>query len=154
MPRGEQEYYRIDWDKFSQKVIQDWQEQLKKKNIYDTGTLYRSFQYNFRVTNAMNQTLGRGAGLSEGAVTVPDKLAFSFPLYGIYVERGVGRGYTRGNTGDLLKFKGGRGRTRRWWYYNVFVRQRHRLGQLVAQQYGRAAAAQILTIEVKSISRQ
>ena len=120
----------------------------------ETGTLYRSFQYNFRVTNAMNQTLGRGAGLSEGAVTVPDKLAFSFPLYGIYVERGVGRGYTRGNTGDLLKFKGGRGRTRRWWYYNVFVRQRHRLGQLVAQQYGRAAAAQILTIEVKSISRQ
>lgn len=149
MARGDIENYRIDWDRFCQIVIERWQGKLREKDIYDTGTLYNSIEYGYRGANAINSTAGRGS------VTVPDTLAFSFPMYGIYVERGVGRGYAKGNGGNLVKFQGkGRGRERRWWYYNVFAQERKRLGELVCEAYGRAAMQQILTIEVKSISRK
>ena len=65
----------------------------------------------------------------------------------------VGRGYTRGNGGDLVKFKGtGRGRERRTWYYRIFAHERHRLGELVAEQYGRAAASMIHTLETHRLT--
>lgn len=155
MARGEApEYMSIDWDKFCQVVIERWQRMLLKKDIFDTGTLYRSFEYNYRAVNAANQVVGRGSGAAHGGVKVPDWVAFSFPMYGIYVEKGVGRGYTRGNTG-LVKFESrGRGRERRTWYYRIFANQRHRLGELVAEAYGRAAASMIHTLEVKTIGRK
>ncbi len=103
----------------------------------------------------MNQVVGRGSGTSHGGVKVPDWIAFSFPMYGIYVERGVGRGYSRGNGGELVKFEGrGRGRERRTWYYRIFVNQRSQLGKLVAKAYGKAAARSITSIEVKTIGRR
>ena len=74
------------------------------KGIYDTGTLYRSIEYGYRTVNSNNVAVGRGAGRIRTA-TVPDRMYFSFPMYGIYVEKGVGRGYDRGNTG-LVKFEG------------------------------------------------
>lgn len=153
MARGDTGYYNIDWDKFCQLVIEKWQKRLLDKGIFDTGNLYRSIEYNYRAVNAANQVTGRGSG--GGLVKVPDWIAFSFPMYGIYVEKGVGRGYSRGNGGTLVKFEGrGRGRERRTWYYRIFVHERHRLGELVAQAYGRAAASAIRTIEVKTIGRR
>jgi len=155
MARGDEEYLRINWDRFGEIVIERWQKKLLEKGIFDTGTLYRSIEYNYRAVNAMNQVVGRGSGTSHGGVKVPDWLAFSFPMYGIYVERGSGRGYTRGNGGDLVKFEGrGRGRERRTWYYRIFVNQRSQLGKLVAKAYGKAAARSITSIEVKSIGRR
>lgn len=146
MPRGDTTYY--DWDTFGAIVIERWQKKMLSKNIFDTGNLYRSIVYNYRGTNSLNQTVGRGSGATYGDITVPDWLAFSFPMYGIYVDRGVGRGYTRGNTG-LVKFKGkARGRERRTWYYRIFVNERHRLGEMVREAYGRAAASMIHTIEL------
>lgn len=153
MARGDTEYYNIDWDKFCQLVIEKWQKRLLDKGIFDTGNLYRSIEYNYRAVNAANQVIGRGSG--GGMAKVPDWLSFSFPMYGIYVEKGVGRGYSRGNGGTLVKFEGrGRGRERRTWYYRIFAHERHRLGELVAQAYGRAAASAIRTIEVKTIGRR
>lgn len=152
MARGDTEYLRVDWDRFCQLVIDKWQRKLLDKDIFDTGNLYRSIEYNYRTVNAMNQTVGRGGARAAGATKVPDMISFSFPMYGIYVERGVGRGYTRGNGGMLVKFEGkGRGRERRTWYYRIFAHERHRLGELVAEQYGRAAASMIHTIEIHSI---
>ena len=150
MARTDNEYLRVNWDRFGEIVIERWQKQLLKKDIFDTGTLYRSIEYNYRAVNAANQVVGRGSGESHGGVKVPDWVAFSFPMYGIYVEKGVGRGYTRGNGGNLVKFEG-RGRERRTWYYRIFANERHRLGELVAEVYGRAAASMIHTIEVKRI---
>ena len=150
--RGTADEFEVNWDKFGELVIKDWQEKLLEKKIYDTGNLYRSIEYGYRATNALGQIVGRGHGSEVKAGTVPDVFTFKFPLYGIYVERGVGRGYTRGNGGDLVKFKGtGRGRERRTWYYRIFANERHRLGELVAEQYGRAAASMIHTIEVKKL---
>ena len=105
---------RVNWDRFGEIVIERWQAKLIDKGIYDTGTLHNSIEYGYRATNALNQAIGRGHAAEVKAGTIPDSFTFAFPLYGIYVERGVGRGYTRGNGGDLVKFKGkGRGRERR-----------------------------------------
>ena len=150
--RGGTDDFRVNWDRFGEIVIEKWQEKLLDKGIYDTGNLYRSIEYGYRATNALNQVIGRGHAAEMKAGTVPDVFTFRFPLYGIYVEHGVGRGYTKGNGGNLVKFKGkGRGRERRTWYYRIFVHERHRLGELVAEQYGRAAAKMITSIEVRRL---
>ena len=150
--RGGTDDFRVNWDRFGEIVIEKWQEKLLDKDIYDTGNLYRSIEYGYRATNALNQVIGRGHAAEMKAGTVPDVFTFRFPLYGIYVEHGVGRGYTKGNGGNLVKFKGkGRGRERRTWYYRIFVQERHRLGELVAEQYGRAAAKMITSIEVRRL---
>ena len=150
--RGGTDDFRVNWDRFGELVVEKWQKQLLEKDIYDTGNLYRSIEYGYRATNALNQVIGRGHAAEMKAGTVPDVFTFRFPLYGIYVEHGVGRGYTKGNGGNLVKFKGkGRGRERRTWYYRIFVHERHRLGELVAEQYGRAAAKMITSIEVRRL---
>ena len=150
--RGGTDDFRVNWDRFGELVVEKWQKQLLDKDIYDTGNLYRSIEYGYRATNALNQVIGRGHAAEMKAGTVPDVFTFRFPLYGIYVEHGVGRGYTKGNGGNLVKFKGkGRGRERRTWYYRIFVHERHRLGELVAEQYGRAAAKMITSIEVRRL---
>ena len=150
--RGGTDDFRVNWDRFGELVVEQWQKQLLEKDIYDTGNLYRSIEYGYRATNALNQVIGRGHAAEMKAGTVPDVFTFRFPLYGIYVEHGVGRGYTKGNGGNLVKFKGkGRGRERRTWYYRIFVHERHRLGELVAEQYGRAAAKMITSIEVRRL---
>lgn len=151
--RNEPVEFEVDWDEFGRIVIERWQNKLLDKDIFDTGNLYRSIEYSYRASNALGQVVGRGQAAEVKAGTIPDEFTFSFPLYGIYVERGVGRGYTRGNGGDLVKFKGvGRGRERRTWYYRIFAHERHRLGELVAEQYGRAAASMIHTLEVHSLA--
>lgn len=151
--RGTADEFEVNWDKFGEIVIEKWQERLLEKDIYDTGNLYRSIEYGYRASNALGQIVGRGHASEVKAGTVPDVFSFRFPLYGIYVERGVGRGYTRGNGGDLVKFKGtGRSRERRTWYYRIFAHERHRLGELVAEQYGRAAASMIHTLETHRLT--
>ena len=151
--RGTADEFEVNWDKFGEIVIEKWQERLLEKDIYDTGNLYRSIEYGYRASNALGQIVGRGHASEVKAGTVPDVFTFKFPLYGIYVERGVGRGYTRGNGGDLVKFKGtGRSRERRTWYYSIFAHERHRLGELIAEQYGRAAASMIHTIETHRLT--
>lgn len=152
--RGGTDDMRVNWDRFGEIVIERWQAKLIDKGIYDTGTLHNSIEYDYRATNALNQVIGRGHAAEVKAGTIPDSFTFAFPLYGIYVERGVGRGYTRGKGGDLVKFKGkGRGRERRTWYYRIFANERHRLGELVAHAYGKAAASMIHTIEAHSIAK-
>lgn len=151
--RGNADEFRVNWDRFGEIVIEKWQKKLLEKDIYDTGNLYRSIEYGYRASNALGQVVGRGHASEVKAGTIPDVFTFRFPLYGIYVERGVGRGYTHGNGGDLVKFKGvGRGRVRRTWYYRIFAHERHRLGELVAEQYGRAAASMIHTIETHRLT--
>ena len=142
---GTQEQMEVDWDKFCQIVVERWQKKMMDKDIYDTGALYQSIVYNYRGVNAMNQTVMRGNAIKAG--TIPDFISFSFLKYGIYVEHGVGRGYTKGNTG-LVKFQGkGRGRERRTWFYRIFANERHRLGELVGKMYGEAARSMIHTID-------
>ena len=87
MPRGDATYY--DWDTFGAIVIERWQKKMLEKNIFDTGYLYRSIIYQYRKENAAKQVFSRGSGATYGEIGVPDYLSFTFPMYGIYVDRGV-----------------------------------------------------------------
>ena len=52
----------------------------------------------------------------------------------------------------MVKFKdAAREHEKRIWYYRIFAHERHRLGELVVEQYGRTAALMIHTIEVKNL---
>lgn len=140
MARGDEEYLRINWDRFGEIVIDRWQRKILERDVWDTGNLYHSLEYSWRGVNALNQVVGRGRG---GEVKIPDKVSFSFPLYGIYADRGAGRG-TR-----IKSHWRGRGHSQ--WFYATFAQERKRLGELVAEAYGRAAVSMIHTIETRSI---
>ena len=85
MARGDIKHYEVDWDKFCQFVIERWRNKIIERDVYDTGNLYRSLTYNYRGTNSLNQTVGRGSGAT---LKIPDMVSFSFPMYGIYADRG------------------------------------------------------------------
>ena len=69
-----------DWSKMMVKI---WTENILRLGIVDTGNLMRS--------------------LTGRVVTTTDhkEMIHEFAMYGIYVARGTGRGYTPGNPGDL-----------------------------------------------------
>ena len=71
-------------DAWTAKMIEIWQDRLDLMAVHDTGALRRSVQPN-------NVHID---GLSL-------EVSFSFLQYGIYVERGTGNGYKRGNDGKL-----------------------------------------------------
>lgn len=139
--RNEPIEFEVDWDEFGEIVIEKWQRKILERDVWDTGNLYHSLEYSWRGLNALNQVVGRGHG---GEVKIPDKVSFSFPLYGIYADRGAGRG-TR-----IKSHWRGRGHSQ--WFYATFAQERKRLGELVAEAYGRAAVSMIHTIEMHSLA--
>jgi len=61
-----------------------WRDRLAKYDVYHTGALLRS--------------------VTPGNVNVHDmqgSISFRFLQYGVYVDAGTGKGYTRGNDGNL-----------------------------------------------------
>lgn len=107
------EAYQRSW---AQMMTRIWSDRIRLHQAIDTGTLLRS--------------------ISQGTTTYGPRasLSFHFLDYGLYVDRGTGRGYTRGNGGDL-KFKGkayrqahnlGAERQRRPWFsvsWNISCRR-------------------------------
>ena len=82
-----------EWERgWTDMMVKIWQENMLRLKIFDTGRLY----------NRMTGTVTDASGL----VTI----CHQFLLYGIYVARGVGNGYRRGNSGkdddNGLKFLG------------------------------------------------
>lgn len=65
-------------------MVKIWQEKITRLGIIRTGALYRSLNYNIVGQNGRNR-----------------QIAHRFLLYGLYVENGTGRGYKRGNGGNL-----------------------------------------------------
>ncbi len=115
------------------KMAEIWRDRLDLLGVHDTGALRRSIQ--------------------KGQFTVNDAhadLAFRFLEYGIYVDLGVGNGYTHGNGGDL-EFLGavyrqehnlGKPRERKpWfnksWYISVEVLKSH-LASILGDQFSGA----------------
>lgn len=89
------------------KMVEIWRDRILLLGIRDTGSLYRSVQAGTMQWQGIEGTLG-----------------FRFLEYGIFVDAGTGRGYRRGNGGDL-KFLGrdyrkqhglGKPRERRRWF--------------------------------------
>lgn len=75
----------IDYEKFAQYTIERWQEQMNKVKIHGSGELYRSFAHHVYLD-------------ANGDL---QKIVYTFHFYGWYVDAGVGRGYDRGNGGNL-----------------------------------------------------
>ena len=123
MPEGNR--LDIDYDKFAQYTVERWQTRIAKMGIIDTGQLYRSFVWHvYRDSN--------------GDI---ERMVFTFKLYGWYVERGVGKGYRRGNGGNLefLANKSVKHRQKRRWYSPQMWHEMKRLAELVGKEYGEKA---------------
>ena len=66
------------------KMVEIWRDRIDAMNILDTGALR-----------------GSVAGKEFAIDEMGGQMAFQFLQYGIYVDLGTGKGYKRGNGGDL-----------------------------------------------------
>lgn len=86
--KTEEQLYRdvSDYQRaWTEMMVKIWQTRLTKLRAIRTGALHRS---------VMNSTLDVKQDLTS-------TIAFRFVYYGVYVDAGTGRGYLRGNGGDL-----------------------------------------------------
>ena len=108
------------WSDF---MVKMWQEKMLQfaPPVYDTGALSRSVQ----------------GVVHPGPVTT---IEHRFLEYGIYVARGVGNGYNRGNGGDLKFLKDWKTnphhRQKRDWFSKKYMYSLHRLNEFEAAYYG------------------
>ena len=108
------------WSDF---MVKMWQEKMLQfaPPVYDTGALSRSVQ----------------GVVHPGPVTT---IEHRFLEYGIYVARGVGNGYSRGNGGDLKFLKDWKTnphhRQKRDWFSKKYMYSLHRLNEFEAAYYG------------------
>ncbi len=134
----------VDLRKWAEIVIQRWVMRMGKIGFgpQSTGTLINSF-------DSLVPFLRMESGNDTAKVT------FAFLFYGYYWDEGVGRGYTRGNPGDLKSLadwseKGGAGhRKKHRWFNKIYWREVNQLSRLMADQYGEEAVKEM----VQSIER-
>lgn len=106
-------------------TLKIWKERIAELKVYDSGELL----------NSLLQTLVYNAGANEG------KVEFSFKLYGIFVDMGVGREVFKGNDGDLGFTPI---RKRKEWYSRVFYREVMRLREIIAEKFSEHIANTII----------
>ena len=120
MSEAEHSKWVQGWSDF---MVKMWQEKMLQfaPPVYDTGTLSRSVQ----------------GVVHPGPVTT---IEHRFLEYGIYVARGVGNGYSRGNGGDLKFLKDWKTnphhRQKRDWFSKKYMYSLHRLNEFEAAYYG------------------
>lgn len=108
-------------------VISKLKNNIDELDVRDLGNL----------DNSILHTLLVNAG------TDIDKIEFSFKLYGIYVDMGVGKELSRGNSGDL-EFAGEDGWTRptkrkpKEWFSRKYYGQVMKLREILIEKYSKA----------------
>lgn len=110
------------WAEITLKI---WRAKITELKIYETGELYESF------LNDLTVSAGNDVG----------KVEFSFKLYGIFVDMGVGREISKGNSGDLGFTPV---RKRKEWYSRIFYREVMILKDILKEKYGKAVVDQII----------
>lgn len=122
------------WEQaWTEMMVTIWRENIMRLGIVDTMRLHNTIRH--RVTDMGGQV----------------QIAHEFMLYGIYVARGVGKGYRRGNSGkddeNGLRFLNkeyrrahrlGKPRQRRDWFTPRYLSSIDVLTQVEAQLYGHA----------------
>lgn len=106
-------------------TLKIWQEKITELKVWETGALYESLE---------NTLLGM-------AGNDVDKIEFSFKLYGIFVDMGVGKEIFRGNDGDLGETPI---RKRKEWYSRIFYREVMRLREILMEKFGEEVARQVV----------
>ena len=120
MSEAEHSKWVQGWSDF---MVKMWQEKMLQfaPPVYDTGALSRSVQ----------------GVVHPGPVTT---IEHRFLGDGIYVARGVGNGYSRGNGGDLKFLKDWKTnphhRQKRDWFSKKYMYSLHRLNEFEAAYYG------------------
>lgn len=120
MSEAEHSKWVQGWSDF---MVKMWQEKMLQfaPPVYDTGALSRSVQ----------------GVVHTGPVTT---IEHRFLEYGIYVARGVGNGYSRGNGGDLKFLKDWKTnphhRQKRDWFSKKYMYSLHRLNEFETAYYG------------------
>ena len=123
-----------EWERgWAEMMVKIWRENILRLGIVDTGRLHNTLSG--RVTDMSGQI----------------SIAHEFMLYGIYVARGVGRGYRRGNSGkddeNGLQFLGksyrkahkmGKARKKREWFAKKYLRSIYVLSEVERDLYGEA----------------
>ena len=118
-----------DWERgWTDMMVNIWKENIIRLGIMDTMRLYNN------IDGAVQQV--------DGMVTI----SHQFMLYGIYVARGVGNGYKRGNPGDLYfldkqyrkQHKLGKPRKKRDWFARKYLRSIRVLSEVERDLYGNA----------------
>jgi hypothetical protein len=123
-------------DAWASIVISKWRQKLTAMKIGHTGNLFRSFYYHVH-----NNAQGN-----------PYLILFTFEKYGLYVDAGVGRGVSKGNSGNLEKYAHFSNQTKskvlnrekKRWFSSVYYREVKRLQEIVAQKYGDKASQEIV----------
>lgn len=102
-------------------VIKIWREKIMAFSppIWETGELFRSLKHEFE----------RQAGNDI------DKIEFAFKLYGQFVDMGVGREYSKANSGDVKSE-----RQPRPWFSSRFYREIMKLREMLVEEYGKSFA--------------
>ena len=108
-------------DAWARKMIDIWRDRMALLDVYRTGALFRS---------------PHAAAIARSGLDA--QMAFDFIRYGIYVDAGTGRGYTRGDDGKmqmrdkayrLARGLGKQRQKRRWfsvsWHISVSVLRDH-----------------------------
>lgn len=114
-------------DGWTEMMTTIWKERLIKMDAIDTGALRES------VAHSGTHSSGSGATIS-----------FDYLEYGIYVDAGTGKGYAKGNGGDLKflsathrhKHKLGKAREKKRWFSTSWSISRKVLADHLAQQMG------------------
>lgn len=122
------------WERgWADMMIKIWKENILRMGIVRTGALKNSLSYNI--------------GNATGQITI----AHQFLLYGIFVARGTGNGYRRGNSGkddeNGLQFLGksyrkahklGKPRQKREWWLPRYLSSVNVLTEVERSLYGEA----------------
>ena len=116
-------------------VIKIWHEKITELKVYDKGALEESLLREFLI-NA-------GSDI--------DKIEFSFKLYGIFVDMGVGREIFRGNDGDL-------GfnpiRKPKEWYSRKYYGQIMKLREILMERYSKAITYSLINTMTESFDQR
>lgn len=106
-------------------TLKIWRNKITELKAWDTGSLYESLE------NALFTAAGNDV----------NKVEFSFNLYGIFVDMGVGKEIFKGNDGDVGYDVY---RKRKEWYSRIFYREVMRLKEILIEKFGEGVAEQIV----------
>lgn len=112
-------------------VLEIWMEGLMKHKVLNTGALWHSL-------------LQHVVAQADGSTA---RIDFFFLYYGIYVDIGTGKEFSRGNSGNIGTSKTGGYRPRRIpkpWYSKAFYGQTKRLAEIISEKMAEQSAASVV----------
>jgi hypothetical protein len=112
-------------DNWTKIVIRILQTKIARLNIRASGDLFNSLDSSIT-----------GSGVSYN-------IYFNYNIYGKFVDMGVGKNYSQGNSGNVEAKQ--KQRRRKEWYSRVFYAQVMTLGELARKNYGEQAARNIVS---------